>query len=150
MSYEFERHISASRQMRNDKGVAALKALQTQFEIFALAGIVPILPKEVQNNSNAIKNVHADIIVYGDDPESLSFHQALKYFRVKSNLTQRQLAEKLHMSPSQLNRIERGNRGLCQPRTVFDIIRVFGWEKGDTRANLLERKHKEAAKAKSH
>ena len=152
MSYEFERHISASRELKNERGVAALKALQTQYEILALAGIVPILPKEKISGVPVripLGRQLKEHVVFGDvDLESLSLGELLHYFIHQAGLTQKQLGEEAHITyfHFHLSKIENGHY-LPHQGTLNNIVRVLGWDDGDARVQLLMRKLAEAKAA---
>lgn len=60
MNHEFERHIEFATKGNNQRGVAALNALKIQYEILALAGIVPVLPKEQASISGQLSSLHSN------------------------------------------------------------------------------------------
>lgn len=143
MNHEFERHILTAKRMGNDNGVVALKALQTQYQILAVAGIVPVLPKESFGASGKKEKEKKPGFTSSDkaDLENLPFGKLVAYFRIRKGISQKNLAEKLGYSQASISDIE--HEKLIPVEQWSNILGALDLIEDGVEMELLERKREQ-------
>lgn len=147
MNHEFERHIEAAKKEGKLKGIDVLKSMQVLYETLALAGIVPVLQKEPTRMSIKTCMKRRGLISYitpdNIDPENLSLGQAVAYFRIRRNFTQKKLGSRAgDLCQATISEIEHGNL-FASDEAWGNILKALSMGGEDPAIELLERKRTE-------
>lgn len=155
MNHEFERHIEAAKKEGKLKGVDALKSMQILYETLALVGIVPILQQESiemptktktrkgQRLMSFVISESMECVKLSIEPEKLSFGQAVAYFRIQRNFSQKELGNKAgNLSQAAISGIEHGSL-FASDKAWANILKALSTGEEDPAIALLKRKRAE-------
>jgi len=106
-------------------------------EIFKRHGVPELTSEEIEVFSAEARN---EIVKELEEMQDVPFGEAVKFFRQKAGLSQREFGERLGVSPNAVGNLENRKQRKYMPRTIINTIAGFGWEPDDPRSKFLREK----------